>query len=225
MRSSLRVLSLRLLENKTQNVEPFFSHITAHRQLEELRLAVSLLYEDEWLAPFQWHALRKLEISGKAPPLGSLVAAFPNLRSLCIRDIGDAVNIPSSVQWSGLDYLRGDCAHLCQSHIQCPVRWLDLPARTPASFYFNCVQNNFITDGALKSFASNANFVDLLEWTKPLILTVTVRHDVDADFWEKLVPVTRQVKLLELTIWLGPFAEDGESLAFYSQILGHHNRV
>lgn len=210
MRSPLQVLSIWRDDMNLfgmPQLGSFLQYITSHRHLQKIQF----YSRDNGLAwdfddPSQWHGVRDLKISGTAAPLGTLVAAFPNLRSLRISEVDASANdSPSSAQWTCLDYLRGDCAHLCQWHIQCPIRWLDLPMTNNSSY--NIISSNLRSNGAYR-FPSAANFINLLEWTKPVILTFTASYDTGTVLWENLVPVISQVKLLELTIWFGSLVKD-----------------
>lgn len=202
LRSNLRSLSLssvRSFGNEGKDFGPFLPCIVTYQQLEKLSLTClpndTLPWDFE--ASFQWPTVRELQVSGAAP-LDTLVAAFPNVRSVHISGLKmlvvdegfELVSCP--VQWSGLDHLHGSSMdELCSWGIQCPVRHLEWTMPLPSD-----------TDNA------DSDYVDAARWclylmikTNPMIVSgLTSFHDTRQSFWAAIEPAFQDVKLLETSV-------------------------
>lgn len=190
MRSNLRVLSLYRYDGIPTG--PFLPYITAHKQLEVLKFNARQGDLAVWSLeiPFQWPALRQLDITGTVP-LHTLVAAFPNVRFLhaLLPSANSPVPCP---QWSKLDFLHGVWAQLHDWQISCPVRWLHL---------LDSLQDNLCGVPDDWYLGVMTEFMTLLERTTPMILSFDIGHHVRENFWRKLAPTLQPVKLLQVTIF------------------------
>lgn len=193
--SSLRVLSLEYPRPFPEGHPPFdFSWLTKHRQLEELTL-ISPPGVGEWdqSKKDKWPSLRSLGISGPLP-MTPFVSAFPNISSLRMEWLQiDADYEESAAQWSFLDHvIQPPDADFCPWPIRCPVRWLE---------FWGPVHRDHDTKAGPSP--KHATTFEAVKRVEPVILTMSVYFQVNPEFWEEFARVTRDVKLLELTIYHG----------------------
>lgn len=195
MRSNIRVLSLSHPISRGIRLPGTLQYIATHAHLEKLRFTATSGDRSVWnfSTTIQWPAVRELRVYGIVS-LDLLVAAFPNVRSLHVDEIGIDHPVPSA-QWSNLDFLHGQLLLLQSWQIQCPVRRLDLCLD---EWVFDCFTPINYTDTA-------AQLVSLMERTTPMILSFDVGYNAPLEFWETVAPAMHSVKLLELSVWFDVF--------------------